>query len=300
MGLFNRLFGSNKSIAEESKLDAAACLELWKEHLTNSAMREEISKHFSYKNVDAFLQDAELYERILAQLEDLISKDLVSIEGEVKNEEEIIADLKSLVASDRVYATSHIPSIVARQQRLLEIFGKLYFMLKTELHAIRLLRRNPKNAREILLYLFKLVFHDEPLIYSMFRPENYSTEDLGNWEDIQNITKAILVGETLREDARTAERAFISLAVKHMGQDSKHKYRRLAERVYYELLEMIGAPFQNPEDIMDGVQKLEEFISYDNLLRKLIVKNKGRQKMTNDQVEWMIRAFRKSYGYGHF
>ena len=38
----------------------------------------------------------------------------------------------------------------------------------------------------------------------------------------------------------------------------------------------------------------------DNTLRKLILKNKRRLTLTDEQVEWMIKAFKKSYEHGHF
>lgn len=134
----------------------------------------------------------------------------------------------------------------------------------------------------------------------MFMAECYATDGLSNWEDLDRLAKSVLLEEKLTEDMQSAEETFVRMTVKQMGSGLRRKYRRLAEDIYYHLLEIIGAPFRTLEDSERGLEELERIVLDDNLLRKLILKNKRRLKLTDEQVEWTIKAFKKSYESGHF
>jgi len=298
MGFFNHLFGNRSDIAGEIGFDAKKRLSLWSEHLANFPKREALAKFFSYANVDNALNNLPELDRVLAEIESLVSKDLVSIEDEEKTQDEILQDIERLISSRDGYAVSHLTSIVARQAAIFNILKKLYRMLKVELHAIRAVRKNPN--RNFLLNLFKLIFHEEASINNGFMAECYSKYGKDTWEDLDRLAKATLLEEKLTEDIQSAEETFIRMAVQEIGSEKRRKYRRLAEDIYYDLLEIIGAPFRTPEDFDRGLEELERLVLDDNTLQKLILKNKRRLKLTDEQVEWMIKAFKKSYEYGHF
>ncbi|MBI2655023.1 hypothetical protein HYX06_01210 [Candidatus Woesearchaeota archaeon] len=298
MGLLNHLFGNRTDLAREINFDAQKRLSLWSEHLANYPKREALAKFFSYANVDNALNNLAKLDDVLAEIGSLVSNDLVSIGDEEKTQDEILQDIERIITSRGGYAVSHLTSIVARQAAIFNILKKLYQLLKVELHAIRAARKNPN--RTFLLNLFKLIFHEEASINNMFMEECYSKYGKATWEDLDRLIKATILEEKLTEDMQSAEETFVRMAVKEIGSGTRRNYRRLAEDVYYDLLEIIGTPFRTPEDFDRGLKELERLVLDDNTLRKLILKNKRKLKLTDEQVEWMIKAFRKSYESGHF
>ena len=79
MGLLNHLFGSEKNVAKELVMDDTKRMALWNEHLENYELRENLSRHFNFRNVDKALQDFEATDEVLKQIEALISSELVEI-----------------------------------------------------------------------------------------------------------------------------------------------------------------------------------------------------------------------------
>ena len=297
MGLFNHLFGNKTDLAREIHFDSEKRLRLWQEHLANFPKRESLAKYFSFANVDNALIDRKKLDYTLVEIKSLISEDLVDIDNEEKTQDEILGDIARLLSSMKVYEVSHLTSLVIRQEAILKVLEKLYHILKAELHAIKAARKNPDKT--ILLKIFKLIFHEEAFINNMFKSELYPGDKF-NLEDLNKLVKSVLLEERLTEDMQSAEETFVRLAVSQMNPESRHKYRRLAERVYYDLLGIAGVPFRSIEEFDVGTKKLEMSILDENLLRKLILKNKGRIKLTDEQVEWTIKAFRKSCKEGHF
>ncbi|MDO8655902.1 MAG: hypothetical protein Q7K45_01575, partial [Nanoarchaeota archaeon] len=61
MGLLNHLFGRTSKATEKTArklvMDDTQRLQLWQTHLANYLQREQLSKHFSFKNIDAALAD---------------------------------------------------------------------------------------------------------------------------------------------------------------------------------------------------------------------------------------------------
>jgi len=299
MGLFNHLFRNKADLAIEINFDSKRRIELWSEHLANYPKREALAKFFSFANIDNALKSPERLDGLLAEIGSLVSKDLVSIEGEEKTQDEILKDIERLLSSSmRDFEISHLTSIVARQTAIFNALERLYQILKAELHAIRTARKNPN--KNFLLNLFKLIFHEEAHINNTFKSEFYATDGLSNWEDLDRLAKSVLLEEKLTDDMQSAEETFVRMTVKQMGHGLRRKYRRLAEDIYYDLLELIGAPFRTLDDSEKGLKELERLVLDDNTLRKLILKNKRSLKLTDEQVEWTINAFRKSYESGHF
>ncbi|MDP7141679.1 MAG: hypothetical protein QF506_04965, partial [Candidatus Woesearchaeota archaeon] len=82
MSLLNHLFGSKKSTVKELVMDDNKRMALWNKHIANSKLRENLSKHFNFKNVDNALQDFKATDKILRELESLISPELINIANE--------------------------------------------------------------------------------------------------------------------------------------------------------------------------------------------------------------------------
>jgi len=297
MGFFNHLFGSKSDVAREISLDAQRRINLWREHLANFPKRETLAKFFSSYNVDNALANPQELSNKLADIDRLVSRDLVTIENEEITEAEIIRDIDNIISSMKSYEVSHVISIVGRQKRVFQVLKKLYHILKLELYAIKLARKNPN--KDILLKLFRLIFHEDAFINNMFKAELYPG-DKSNWEDLDRLVKSILLEEELTEETQSAEETFIRNAVKSMGSDKKHKYRRLAEAIYLDFVDETKKRAENLEGLDELVKYLETLILDDALIRQLLLKNKGRIKLSDEELEWLIKAFKKSFDFGHF
>ncbi len=299
MGLLNHLFGNMPSVAREVSLDSQKRLQLWQEHLKNYSERERLSSSFSFKNVDAALQNFDVLIQVLGEIERLIDRDIIDIEGEEKTESEILADLKRLVGHSRGYEQLHdsVFEEEGTQKTLLIIFQRIHDVLKAELHAIKLIRQKPGNVRELLLLLFQLVFQREAILYKGFNPASFRDKLLA--DKVGRIASAILLEQELKEEVQSDEEKFVSSMVRIMGnEESSHYHRKLAEAIYYELAERAGAPLLRGEDITEGVKRLEQLMQ-DDALMFAIIKAK-RPRYSDLQVQWVMKAFRKSYDLGHF
>ena len=221
---------------------------------------------------------------------------MVNIGDETKTENEILGDIDVLQNEwkkpGKKFSLSST-SIVERHQAVKYMLNRLYRILMVELHALRHLKTKP--TRELLLKLFKILFHDEDFINCEYR--RIDTKVL---KDLNNLTRAVLLEEKVTEEMQSAEDTFVKNAVKHMRMDSKHAYRRLAERVQDDILEIAGVPFRDQDDWERGFPILERSLEDRGSLRKLIIKNKGRIKLTDEKVEWLVSAFIEAYNDDNF
>ena len=307
MGLLNHLFGSKKDIAKELVMDDNKRMALWNEHLANYALREDLSKHFSFENVDKSLQDFEATDKVLRQSESLISPELVNISNEEKTDEEILADLERLRSMHEVEALSDtVVEVKQKQSALLELFHEILSVLKAELHLMRLIRKKPINVRDLLLRLFKLIFHHEARLYMIFREQYFSEENKRIHQDIVRIARAIILEEEVKEEMETDEEKFAREMLKQMAPDeSRRRYRKLGEDIFFKLAEMAGAPISRGEDIIKGIgdiikgiKRMEGFMKNDEIMHKIVKKLK--QKYEDTKIRGVILAFRKAYNLGHF
>jgi len=131
MSLLNHLFGSKKSTVKELVMDDNKRMALWNKHIANSKLRENLSKHFNFKNVDNALQDFKATDKILRELESLISPELINIANEEKTDEEILADLEQLKSTNELEKLSKtILSVKQKQSTLLKLFHEILMFSK--------------------------------------------------------------------------------------------------------------------------------------------------------------------------
>jgi len=298
MGLLNHLFGSKKGIAKELVIDDNKRMALWDEYLTNYKLRENLSKHFNFGNIDKALQDFKTTEKLLRQIETLISPELVDIAKEEKTDEEILADLKRLKSNAEIEKLSEaVMSVKQIQAELLKLFHEITNVLKAELHLIRLIRKKP--SKDLLFTLFKIIFHQEARLYKIFREEYFFEENKHIHTNIMRIARAIILEEKVKEEMETDEEKFAREMVKQMAPDeSRRRYRKLGEDIFFELAEMAGAPMPRGEDITEGIKRMEGFMKSDEIMYKLV--KKLRSEYDNTKINGIILAFRKSYNLGHF
>ena len=300
MGLLNQIFGSNKDIVNELKLDFDKRLKLWEEHLANFPQREKLVKFFSSGNIDKALADDTGLENILSQLESLLSPELISIGEEEKIDKEILSDLQKLKETGHIeYLNSDFLREKQKQQFLIQIFKEIHDVLIVELHLINLIRRKPENIKEILNKLFRLVFFNESHLYNLFRGQFTSKDKANLTESINKISRAVLLQEDFKEEIETDKDKFVKDLVERMGDDeSKHSYRVLGEDIYSDLVEMAGGPLSKGEDITEGIKRLEKLMEDDKVLIGIIKKNKP--SYNKDKIDSVMKAFRESYDLGHF
>ena len=99
---FVRLIRGGKNTAKDLVLNRKRLLDLWKEHLQNFAYREDLARLFKPGNLNdpKVVHSPRFWDDlgpVLDKIEALISKDFVTIHDEEKSEEEILADLNSLI-----------------------------------------------------------------------------------------------------------------------------------------------------------------------------------------------------------
>jgi hypothetical protein len=301
MGLLNHLFGSKKSIAKELKKDEQDKLwTLFEKQVSNYKKKEELCKHFSYGNVDKALKNFNATKRTLRRIRALIFSELVSISDEEKLEKEILEDLEGLKGKDEIKDLSLvIVTEEGRKEKLHELFNEIHNVLMIELHLIRVILENPLNVRNLLLHLFRLIYHREEHLYEVFRKGAYSTQSRHLHKEICRIAKAVIFQEEVEELKETDEDKFARSMFKYMGKtESQHSYRVLGEAIFDKLAEMAGLPSSRKEDVTECLERMEELMKYNKVLFKII--KKLRPKYSDMKIVAARRAFRKSFDMGAF
>ena len=300
MGLLNHLFESKKRIAKEFVMDDNKRMALWNQHLSNYLIRRKLSNHFNFGNIDRALQDFEATDRILGQIEALISPEFVNIANEEKTDEEILADLERLKSNSEIVKLSEaIVSVKQKQFTLLKLFHEITNVLKAVLHLIKLIRKNPLNSRYLLFRLFEIISHQEARLYKVFREQYFSEENKHIHANIVRIARAIILEEEVKEEMETEEEKFARKMVEQMAPDeSMRRYRKLGEDIFSELAEMAGGPMPIEEDITEGIKLMEGFIKNDEIMHNIV--KKLRPKYDDTKIRGVILAFRKAYNLGHF
>lgn len=300
MGLLNHLFGSKKDLAKELFMDDNKRMDLWNKHLTNYMLRKQLSKQFNYGNVDRALQNFDTTNEILNQIESLIFPEFVNISDEEKTDKEILADLERLKSMHEIGTLSDaVVSAKQKQSALLKLFREILGVLKVELHLIRLIRKKPKNLRDLLLKLFEIIFHHEDRLYKVFREQDFFDENKPIHQNIVRIARAIILEEEVKEEMETDEEKFAGEMVKQMiPGESRRRYRKLGEDIFFILADMAGAPMPRGEDITKGIERMEGFMKNDEIMYKIV--KKLRPKYDDTKLKAVILAFRQAYNLGHF
>jgi len=284
-------------------MDDKKRMPLWEEHISNFRKREELSKHFGFRNIEKALQDLRATDAILHRIEKLISSELISIGDDEKLEEEILADLDGLVHYENIEElTRTVIQEKRKQASLISIFREIHNVLKTELHLLRRIRNKIKEKdlsklKELLLELWKLINQNEFRLYKVFQEEFFLEESKPARPEIARLAKAILLQEKLEEEMETAEERFAREIVKKMSPDeSKRTYVRLGEEIFGALAERAGPPIS--DDVVETVEKMNRFVGDEAVLQKII--RRLRPKYDEVMVKAVALAFRKAYDMGHF
>ena len=299
MGLLNHIFRNTKEVAGQIALDDEKRVALWNEHLANYSRRAELAKPFAQGKVDDSLKDFDAVKIKLDEIGMLISPELVNIENEEKTDQEIVKDLETLKSVQEIERlASLIMSAEGKQKAMVELFKEILNVLKTELHLIKLARKNPANEKELLGQLAKLVNENETHLYKVFweQPGARNSDELH--KEIVKITRAILVEEEIRDELVADEQAFVNELVKKMSPSGgKNDYRELAEDIFLGLTEMAGSPLGKGEDGLGTIGKMKELMRSDEKMEGLV--KKLRPAYDESKVKCVVAAFREAYRLGN-
>lgn len=308
-------------------VDEERMMFLFNEHVRNFALREGLARQFSFhvlnnKEVyDAFIGTGAV-KTVLRQLEGLISSEFVHIRDEATDGEKILADLKRLTARGSSEETERWNKVIldgiVSEDELRLILGKIYAVLKLELHTIRLILEGAPNQHELLGYLFRLIFHQEAYLYTTLR-ENELREK-GLFERTMRGVRALLLRQRFKEDVETAENKAEAKVVKLMGADRPagvvnsvlsfvtgrtalmNRYREVVERVFARLIDESGARDVNENDEELPYEKFEKMMENSQYLSQAIAQALGELHIrhTAQDIQTLARAFRKAFDEGHF
>ncbi len=302
MGLLNHIFGNRESVAKELLMDNEKRMALWKQHLANYKKREALCRHFNFGNINNALQNFDATIKVLNEIESLISPELVHIRDEEKLDHEIEADLNRLKSSEDYYNLAReIVDSVQKQEQLIALFNEIFIVLKTELHLIKLVRKRPSNAKELLLQLFRVMNSKEAVLYNIFDKDKYNFAEF-DYKSIADISRSIILQEELKKELETDEEKFaekMKIIEKMQPTDSETtgNYRKLGEQIFYVLT---GVPdgLLKGLDVIKTLKKVEKDM-LNNWLMYAVVK-KLRPKYDDVKIKAVIIAFRRAYNLGHF
>ncbi|MEA2037325.1 MAG: hypothetical protein U9O94_07475 [Nanoarchaeota archaeon] len=303
MGWLKHLIQNRRSVGKElARLDdreKAKRIALWHQLLSNYEKKNEDSKHFSRKNIKITLENWDFVLDKLEQIEALIPKDLVSIEGEEKLEKEIVEDIERLMNLNLIRINDNIAEDKDRLSEFIKLLSEIHNFLETELYLIRIIRGKPHNVEALLIKLYLLISLDEHRLYEVFREDRHDDAEL--YKEIHDFAIAVITHEKVKKRILSEEEKFARLAAEKMIQDeSRNAYRKLAEAILFELARMAGGPYKErpDDDIEEGVLKMEGFVNSDAILHEII--HKLRPGYDEMKIRAVIWAFRKTFNNGYF
>jgi len=153
--------------------------------------------------------------KVLKEIEEMTIKGVIDIQGEEKLESEIISDLKRLSSKESIGETISLLESIGEcehiQNNILKIFQKIYQVLGTELHAIRLIKTKVQylakadkdlmktliDAKILLLDLFRLISNQEASLCRAFMQDVFRDKEVPL--KVDKIARVILLEEELRE-----------------------------------------------------------------------------------------------------
>lgn len=148
------------------------------------------------------------------------------------------------------------------------------------------------DTKLLLLDLFRLIFYQEDYLSKAFMPDSFFDKEIPL--KVDNIARAVLLEEELKEEVLTANEKFIRSMKRIMwNEGSTHHYRKLAEYIYSDLIEQAGAPFGNYDEAEKGLKNVEKMVRDDTLLLRIIKKN--RTKYGDKKLRLVMEAFRRAY-----
>lgn len=304
MGLFNRLFGSPGNIAKELNFDEETRIKLWERHLEDYKKEEQLAKFFSPGNINNATNNLDELDRKLGEIEKLTNKDLINIENEEKLGDEILADLHTLRSIESGASITNLNLKIINESRKQEkiriLLAKIHDALKLKLHIIHKIRQRTPNIQILLQGLFDLIFNIQSKLYSIFMESSYFAHNLEQYETIKKITRAIILEQEFNEELINATTDFIKLAIKKMDPESSSSLRNLGERIFKELLNIARSKMSKDYDIADLILEVERIMQDDLLLHQVVLKTKGRVKLTDEQVNLVGKAFKEAYTMKHF
>ncbi|MDP4012358.1 MAG: hypothetical protein Q8R00_02020 [Candidatus Nanoarchaeia archaeon] len=173
MGLLNRLFGKKEEGEKVVLKDLNEAKKIWEAYVVSFTIKQDalagIERDEKGKIELKRLKDKELKEmqieidlikdpvkirekyhelfikehlKILNLMESLISEELVNIKGEIKTQNEIIKDLERLSSKKEVDKIGWLTE--EGEAWVNDLMEKLYEILITELHAIKMMKGNPE------------------------------------------------------------------------------------------------------------------------------------------------------------
>ena len=298
MGLLNHLFGDKKGIAHELEVYGEKRISLWEQHLSNYPKREQSVIVFSsHEKIIIAIKNTPELEKLLDELEELISEDVISIESEERTEKKILEDLDILTSAESRKDSNVLIHKLAlehhNQNVFLTIFRKIHAVLALELHVIKSTRKKLRqkdlsNIPKLLYGLWTLVSHQESILYRAFNPRNFMDEIAR--DKIQNVARTIILEEEFKEEEQSDEHKFVSYLLDIFGgDDSEHYYGELGMHIFSKLAEMTGS-MEDYDDHYDWINRFEEFYYSDEILSSVI--REFHRKSDEREIKLIMTAFR--------
>ncbi len=281
MGLLNYLFKNKESIAKEIGIDAETRIKIWKEYLDSYGKKCSLAENL-FKSADS--------TQLVQDIEILIPKELVDIEKEEKNEKEILKDFKILTSTKWSNQIVDLKDMIIEEKEaesIYEILKRLFELLKAELHAIKIIKQNPKKDKDYSHYLYKLIVTAEFNLNTLFRHVLVKEK----YKDAQELVHKIIRGEHISKEIEAEEKKLVKKFRAIMGEESSHELRQLAHIIYEELLSMVD--FAND---MSAGQKLSELVNNDKTLSDII--RKCHPRFSKEKIQSIIKAFRWVFEHG--
>jgi hypothetical protein len=286
--------------------------EIWAQAVSNCEERSRLVTSSSHSRDVRFLSGEEL-DVLLAKFAQLISEEFVHIKDEERSEDEVWKDIEDLRANRKAWKriadlSSAVIQGEEKEKNIREILKKLYHVLKVELHLLALVKRRREQGKSVeseLDRLFRCILSAELSLFSPFL--SYGLDGAAKGKN-DEIALAILSGKQLKtvavvkkviKELISADERFIREAVEIMGgEESKHSYKKLGEAIYGEILEMVGAPFNDDDSCLAGVEKSWEIIEDDKVLFQIL--KKLRPRYDDKKIRLMMAAFRRAFDEGYF
>jgi len=195
MGLLNRFFKSQESVAKDLELKDEEFLKIWQNYRKTVDEKGAIIGNISIMASPAVISGTK-YQDLLPQLRGILTLELSDIEEEEKTEKELIGDLQSVEHDKRIQRVQRLYERLGyaetKYKYIYKLLNELHNALVAQLHIVEKLS-SAKNPAELISHL-----------RSQFAVEEEVLKQIDSRETFHELFLALVKGEHIvgRMDAK--------------------------------------------------------------------------------------------------
>ncbi len=256
---------------------------------------------------DKIIKDKNDFFQKIDRLETILSVEMISSYDEEKDDKIIIKYIEKIKRIEKIQSkannnlTLELNNYLSKERNIsLELywaFNHIYHLLKAQMQAIKLLKKNKTTPQEFFdsyeEYLNKEIYYFKAIGFRIENDHKLKNPRLKSFlEDAQNIEKIENYENLIDKLEKKIIRKYKKFEKVEKGEIIDTS--QIAEDVIDDLLEEYGHPFNNDKEMEEAVERILEKIDAKDTTNLVNMIKKQNTKLTENQIKKIVRLLQKS------